>query len=337
MPKSQGRIMRVVIPVSLIREMDVLILEGAGGFETRGEFIVDAITERIAELTVSQEEHVGRPDPFPGSMKQRKASGWEDLSEPTPTAVPRETLLHLTGIQAPDGGRAVDANRWSGDRQPLFGLHNTDYPSLWALARLATLAEEEPVALEAFLRRVLHDAWGFGRRLRHIEEQYGFKCTALFPTNPEKPKAASSAFKVHAIDPLHKWQVVGTTGGDLIGVTHSGWNLLSSVAGLTVARPHPEEMANGFLRHLRTYSPGDWSGFACLLKAINLRGARRTDVVNHFAAAWPDWTANQLSTNAAGYISRAREWGLVEGKQRNRLYHLTDFGATFLKEERGRL
>ncbi len=61
MTQTDQRIMRIRIPVPLIREMDTVILKGVGGYTTRAEFIVDAIQERILELSIDGVEDAGPP------------------------------------------------------------------------------------------------------------------------------------------------------------------------------------------------------------------------------------------------------------------------------------
>ncbi len=61
MSEKEQRIMRMALPVSLIREMDAVIIQGLGGYRTRAEFIVDAIQERILEVTIGETEDAGPP------------------------------------------------------------------------------------------------------------------------------------------------------------------------------------------------------------------------------------------------------------------------------------
>ncbi len=63
MSEKEQRIMRMALPVSLIREMDAVIIQGLGGYRTRAEFIVDAIQERILEVTIGETEDAGPPPP----------------------------------------------------------------------------------------------------------------------------------------------------------------------------------------------------------------------------------------------------------------------------------
>lgn len=229
------------------------------------------------------------------------------------------------------------------DGVALFGLHNRDYPSLWALANLAVAAGDQPVPIETYYTQVLQDAWEFGDLLLALEKQSGPKYTALFPTNFEKKKAAEAAFRTFAIGdcrtdsrqvltthgPLFEWRAAAvkeSPNGLQIGVTSAGWDLLAAIDGITVGEPHPPSIACPFFDHLAKQSDPDWTGFVELLRAIGSEGANRQKVLKHFAEVWSEWTKNEVSTNAAGYVARAREWGLLEPKQTEGRYRLTQLG-----------
>jgi len=340
MTEPEQRIMRVVLPVTLIRAMDAVIIKGLGGYTTRGEFIVDAIHERVLEMTVDVAEDAG-PPAAGGALLEPVIA--EPVVRSTP---PTGATLQMTAIVAPPAGFTVggsqDLSRPEG--QPLFGLHNRDYPSLWALARLAALTSEHPIPVEAFYTQLTEDAWKFGELLLAIEKHTGTKRTALFPTNAEKRKAAEMGFRTFAIGdyrggsdgtyvtsgPLFEWQVVGLVAGDRkepeIGVTAAGWALLETINGVSVEEPHPGPVAARFLAHLLERAPADWAGFIEVLRAIGVEGATRQEVLEHVAKSWTDWTENEVSTNSAGYIARAREWGLIEPKQTKTKYQLTPAG-----------
>lgn len=347
MPETEQRVMRIPIPVPLIREMDAVILKGVGGYSTRAEFIVDAIQERVLELSVDGIEDAGPP---PAAVERTQVAL---LTEPAPPAdrpaSPSQptgpATMPMTALTAPaDGYVVADADDLSQpEGRSLFGLHNRDYPSLWALTKLASMTVEQPMPIEDYFTAVIKEAWRFGELLLAIEKHTGTKCTALFPANPEKRKAAEMRFRSFAVGdyrtagdryttngPLFEWRLIGLTGGHrnepLVGVTAAGWALLASVAGVSVEEPHPAAAAKTFLAHLAEQAPADWKGFTEIVRAIGPDGATRQDVLDHVAKAWPDWTENEVSTNAAGYIARAREWGLVEPKQTNSHYHLTLLG-----------
>lgn len=346
MPGTEQRIMRIPIPVPLIREMDAVILKGVGGYSTRAEFIVDAIQERILELSVVGIEDAG-PPPAPPIESPRVALVAEPAGQQASSS--RSTAsMPMTALVAPTGGFAVsevdDLNRPEG--RALFGLHNRDYPSLWALTKLASLTVDQPIPIEEYFTDVLKEAWRFGEQLIAIEKHTGTKCTALFPTNPEKRKPAEMGFRSFAIGdyrtdgdayatsgPLFEWRLIGLTEGERhaprAGLTAAGWKLLAGVAGISVEEPHPQVTAKVFFSHLSSHAPEDWKGFSEIIRAIGPDGATRQDVLDHVASVWTSWTDNEVSTNSAGYIARAREWGLVEPKQTKSQYQLTPLGHEY--------
>jgi hypothetical protein len=343
MAGTEQRPMRIPIPVPLIREMDAVILRGVGGYSTRAEFIVDAIQERILELSIDGIEDAG-PPPAPPIERPNAALVGELETRRAPWTL-STVSTRMTTLSAPATGFVVseadDLSRPEG--RPLFGLHNRDYPSLWALTELASLTVEQPVPIEGYFTDMLKEAWRFGELLLAIEKDTGSKCTALFPTNPEKHKTAEMGFRSFAVGdyrtngdayttsgPLFEWRLIGLTAGERhaprIGLSAAGWKLLAGVTGISVEEPHPHAAAEVFFSHLSSHAPEDWRGFTEVIRAIGPDGATRQDVLDHFANVWTSWTDNEVSTNSAGYIARAREWGLVEPKQTKSQYYLTPLG-----------
>lgn len=344
MSPAGQRIMRIPLPVTLIREMDTVILEGLGGYTTRAEFIVDAIQERILELSVGVIEDAGAP-PNDASID----GGKNDEAVEPPSASTPPVALPMTALTPPSAGATIDfdADLSHPERRPLFGLHNRDYPSLWALAQLAQMTTGGLVPAESFFTETLREAWQFGKLLLSIEEELGIKCAALFPTNPEKKKAAEMRFRSFAIGdyrpagdvwitsgPLFEWRLAGLAEGDengpLIGITPGGWKILQATTGVSVEEPRPAAAAAEFLGYLTEHAPADERGFKEIAAAIGSGGATRQEVLSHIKKSWPDWTENEVSTNSTGYIARAREWGLVEPKQANGRYHLTALGHNYV-------
>jgi len=346
MPETERRVMRIPIPVPLIREMDAVILQGIGGYSTRAEFIVDAIQERVLELSADGTEDAGPPPVAPvAHITTRRVAERAVPVVAGPTPAPTSASMPMTALAAPEDGFVVteDADLSRPEGRPLFGLHNRDYPSLWALSKLGAMTLDRPVPIEDYFTEVLEEAWRFGELLLAIEKHTGTKCTALFPTNPAKRKPAEMGFRSFAVGdyrtdgekyatngPLFEWHLIGLTAGErnrpLAGVTAAGWALLAAVTGISVEEPHPADAAKAFFAHLADRAPADWKGFTEVIRAIGPDGATRQEVLDHMAGAWSDWTENEVSTNSAGYIARAREWGLVEPKQTNSHYHLTSLG-----------
>jgi hypothetical protein len=227
-------------------------------------------------------------------------------------------------------------------------MHNRDYPSLWAARRLAAYLEEEAaISFEECAERATEEAWTYAAELQALELELGTKLTALFPTNVDKRGAASGAFRMFAIGsvsasgtglradgPLFLWRMIGVEPrGEaiVVGLRREGRALLASLTGLTVAQPHPPEMARAFLAHLREHAPADYWGFEHILQTVADRPTR-TELVDAFRQARPDWRESVAATNAQGYVARGREWGLIAPKVVEGRYELTDFG---LEVQRG--
>lgn len=344
------RIVRIPLPVPLIREMDGVILSGVGGYSTRAEFIVDAIQERILELTI---EDAGPPPTAQHGTPQDPGHPGVPASQQQPSDTRKPATIEMTELAPPETGFSTPSedDLCQPEGKALFGLHNRDYPALWALSRLAEMAHEGPISVADYHKRVLLEAWDFSKCLIAIEKRSGTKCTALFPTNYDKRQSAETRFLTFAIGtfrigrnnafitsgPLFEWRTVGLSGSPdepRISLTTAGWHLLAALRGLSVKEPHAQTYATVFLTHLREHAPADHRGFTEILRAIGSGGATRQDVLDHAVTQWPEWNKNKVSTNATGYIARAREWGLVKPKQTNSQYHLTPFGIELLKGEK---
>ena len=58
-------------------------------------------------------------------------------------------------------------------------------------------------------------------------------------------------------------------------------------------------------------------------------GPTRVELAGQFNQWRPDWSPALSNTNAAGFVARAREWGLLEPKLVDSRYALTEFGETY--------
>jgi hypothetical protein len=338
---------KLLLPLQVIRHMDHLLLDGVGGFTTRNEFVREAIESYMLEL-------IHEPAPAePAEMGQRRLR-LRSVTD-APTDVAHVDALEEPSLSIADTGLstlAPEGPTIDGDAlvvaEPLFGMHNRDYPSLWAACRLAAyLEEEQTITFEEFAERATEQAWTYAGELQALEPELGTKLTALFPTNVDKRTTASSAFRTFAIGsvsagetgmrtdgPLFLWRIIGVEPRDesvVVGLRREGRDLLASLSGLTVAQPHPPEMARAFLSHLREHAPPDYWGFEHVLQTVAERPTR-AELVGAFQEARPDWRESVAATNAQGYVARAREWGLIAPKVVEGRYELTDFG---LEVQRG--
>lgn len=317
---NQRRIVRIPMPVSLIREMDTALAASAGGYTTREEFIGDAVRDRLLELEYD-------PAPLgPGEDVARpalSAAAAEQGGEVVPRLIPPPFDLDETVLRAPQAGFVLEGEASVQDAA-LLGLHNRDYTSLWALSQLGDLVAESPLPIAAALKAVTERAWEFSARLRPLDAGAELKLTALFPTNRSKAQSASGQFRAFAIGtvresegslhgdgPLFLWRALQArrgAGAVEIGITGPGWDLLAAVDGISLRLPHAPETASRFLDYLRAHAPAD---LAALVLALRGAGERmmRAELIAAYREGYPTWTEVLSSTNAAGYIARGREWG----------------------------
>jgi hypothetical protein len=362
------RLVRVLVSVTLLREVDEIVLNGLASYETRQEFINDAIQNQVLEVKHGEaaadraEAPTRAPAAKPAAngslgggrapsshvapksaghepaLAQPKHANAEDLTEQIDSIAQTRIVLPADApFLYDDRGEAV------AKEEPLFGLHNRDYPSMRAAALLATLTRETPVAIADFFEAATRDAWDLALSLQRLERATKLKLTALLPSNPAKPQSAEDNYRTFAIGwiprrvapgepltvagPLFSWGVCGIKSGGTreIALTTSGWALLKHLDGLTLAWPHEERYAERFCDFLRAQAPWDWECFALLLQQAS-EGAGRAELVDAFHQRHPAWTSVVASTNAAGYVARAREWGLIEPSLRARRYVLTELG-----------
>lgn len=331
---SDRRVMRVALPVELVRQMDLLITSGTGGYRTRTELIEDSLRQQV-ELLLTE------------------SGGIEQVVEPV--AQRTYALEDIVGLSttalAPSSGGTVIAPAEVISEPPdeaLFGLHNRDYPSLWAASFLREQTQAGTVPLQTYLESVVAAAWKHAQVLLSVQNSTRAKTTALFPTNPAKRKAAEAAFRQFAIGgvrathsdgkvptygPLFVWQIAALTGHPErpeVGLTPQGDRLLGLVQGLTVEEPHPPQAATTFFGYLRENAAQDHRGFLQILDAVGPAGCDRQSLVTQMGNAWPSWKDSELSTNTAGYVARAREWGLLRPRLEQGRYRLTDYGHHYL-------
>ncbi len=350
MPDDE-RIVRVPLPVSLIRRMDQLLLKGTGGYQTRTEFIHEAVEAMVLELSYEPAPEEPRLHAMPLPANAPPVSAGPPGAQPTPAEPLKAPALDLEGTRlgTPPPSVTLDDGEGTVIDEPMFGLHNRDYPSLWAARHLAALTSDDLVGLDEFLRTLVDAAWEFGERLLALEKTVAAKLSALFPTNRAKPQSAEEGFRVFAVGtctanghelrlggPLFMWRVCQVTRRDgrlLVGLTRTGRELLTALEDVSLEMPHPPDLAERFFAHLRAQAPQDWWGFTTLLEAVEA-GATRVELIDVFQQAQPTWNESKNATNVAGYVARAREWGLVEPKQIDSRYALTPFGKHQLDEER---
>lgn len=339
--------------------MDEAIIAERGGFRTRAELMREAVENLLNELDFpdapSVEVPASRPaESAPGVERTPVSRGEGDLSLGLADRERDELKLPdllATALRAPEKEPQLLAGGFATVRdEPLLGLHSRDYVSIWALHRLARYTLEGPIDYDRYLDRVTKAAWYFGHQLRRLEqEEKGRKLTILFPTNLAKRPSAERGFQNFAVGsltrkgdhddlsaagPLFAWRAIQAIAGgsNATGLTSQGLRLLHELDGISLELPHSPILAQRFLVYLAEHAPADRWGFDQVLR-VAVDSPNREELVRHFAAQHPEWTAATAGSVVQGYVARAREWGLLEPRLVDGRYWLTETGRELVRDQ----
>jgi len=317
------RLVKLRLPADLVRAMDQAILRSGGAYLDRNEYVAEAIRDRLTE-----EEALAPAEPVP-AMERAVLEVQGLLDTPRVAA------------SAPEWGGWRGGSIPAGPARPLggvnFGLHNRDYPTLWALNELATRVAElaAPVKwrdLTASLRKRAQ-ATGAWLRARDAERSSALKAATGFPKTGEKARASEDRFLTASVGTVNRNGVDGpfflmglasvTPDGERILPTSEGLNVLGALidAGLRDSLPQPAEAFQVWWRHIAALASDEHECWVRLLKAI-AQQPNRAELLVEF----PEWTGSRAETNCMGLVSRSREWGLVANELADGRYQLTDLG-----------
>lgn len=335
---STARLVKTWLPATLVRDMDETILK-SGAYNGRDDFIREAIADRIGEERMKPVDGATPLILLGSTVKTRRKS--ESI---TSVEVAAAALLEPTGDIA---ARTLPGHDIKG---VLYGLHNRDYPTLWAAHRLLTATFERgaPMQWHEYLTFVTEAAWAQGAHLAGMDGERGegeLKASIGFPLNRPKRQSAEERFAEHMLGtidsergpagPLFALKLAGArreSGGYVVAPTREADELIRvlEASGLMPQPPHSESSWRAFREHLRTSLADDYAAWRDVLAAMAAAPSRE-ELVGRFSKEWPGAAA---STNVAGYVSRGREWGLVEPKMHDSRYGLTELGQREIKESR---
>ncbi len=290
-----GRLIRVLLPDHLVERLDQVV--GAGHvYADRNSLVADAIDGHLLELESLEGS---------GPVMASDLSGWK-ISAPSP--------------DTPTLPRCGEPST------PTWGMHNRDFPTLWALWRLTgdVATAGAPVPFVPWLESVVRDSWN--ARVELASREYDI---AGFPSNVGKAQASEGRFRRFfvgdevATGPIFSLGLAGGAGA-LVAPTSEGLSLLAELDGLTCSALAPAERATfAFFEHLRSLGHPDYRLFRSVLEWIGEGVATRDRLLSRLAVDYPQWSRAQLQTNLAGMVGRTREWGLVERKQAKGKYEAT--------------
>lgn len=329
------RPIRLLLNTQLIRRVDEVLSSGVGGFASREELMEEALNSYLLEL-----RDIGH---FPPQPVRPVQSADVQQHETNLGRVQGRDERVLGNISSPMQGFAATGDEVFIEEVPMLGLHNRDWPSFWALSRLAHASIRGPVPFLAFLEAVTEEAWELAASLREELGSNAKAATQMLPTNVFKKQAADAGFQNFAVGslsnkpfqrglhkaagPLPTWGAIAFHRGDgenQVSLTRQGWELLRIVDGLGPEQPHNRQVAKDFLSYLQSNAPSDWWGFKIMLREVSSAPTRDALLASMRAAR--DWSASIASSATQGYIARCREWGLVEPKLIGGTYQLTKFG-----------
>jgi len=250
------------------------------------------------------------------------------------------------------GSEAWSWGRWRGtavaavpDRKGKgsnFGLHNRDLPTLWALDQLASQVADlgEPVPWKDFIRFLHAQAQMAGEWLRERDRAQPHTLRAATGFPKPGPKASLSEDRFVMANVAHRassregpFQVLGLAGfvdGERIAPTEQGLRLLGRLldAGLCEEVPHAPEVFHRWWSYLEEAAPGERTAWAGVLRELRT-GPTRIELISRF----PEWPGTTAETNCMGFVSRSREWGLVQPKLLDGRYLLTALGVALIEQE----
>lgn len=337
------QLLRVVLPTRLLTEIDQH-LASEGSSRTRTEFVREAVEQRLLELRfgatdsrVQDAERTKAPSSSP-LPQPPLASEEVDLSD-DPLVCP-ESLVD-TRLPGPASATVVhpDTVGFPVEPGPLF-LHGRDYPSFWCLWWLARWADEGPLELSHYLNEITRAAWNFAEHLQDYDRAGELRATTMFPTSTRNRDSASQTFQTSAVGglirrrdgsqvavgPLAHWSVAriyAVRDRVLIAPTQLGLDLLGRLEGLSLELPHSAEHASVFLEHLREHADEEFADFQKVLGVV-AEEPNREDLVAALAQARLGGTKKLADVYAQAYVSRGREWGLIEPRLIAGRYRLTE-------------
>ena len=318
------RLVKILMPADVVRQMDRAILSADGAYQGRADFIIDSVRDRVAEEAALRSAAVKR-DAQAGKATRRSSLGsvdfvifgaWIELKPPSASASPTANVS--------------------------FGLHNRDLPTLWAFDLLAQRAAEAGglVSWADFVGLVGKNSGDVGEwlRLRDLVRERGIQTGTAFPKPGQKQVQSVERFIATMVGSLRRgdgplFDLGLAVPADVEGFLLPSESGLAALAAMVEGRlgtdlPQPETAFRPWWRHLATWAPAEHAAWMRVLRAV-------ADAPNRegLVARFPEWPGSTADTNTTGFISRSREWGLVEPELIDGRYRLTALGEAVAEEE----
>jgi hypothetical protein len=339
---------KVLLDADLVRRMDRRILVSSGAYQDRGEFIAEAIADRLTEeeALIEQEAVV--------EHTLARAPDTSAVAEDSHRIRPATSSPQFVVIEPPPLDATVEMGRWRNNGHipttqvaPTvsinFGLHNRDLPTLWALDRLTLMAGQrgEPVSWDDFLHRLRGEGADAGSLLRHRDLAMSTSLGAGigFPKPGAKREASIERFiaaavgnKRRADGPFFVLALAGFTDEQRTRIAPSepGLRVLRDMLerDLGPSLPQPPAAFERWWHFIANLAPAEHAAWRKVLRVVVDEPTREELVIR-----FPEWPGHVATTNTVGFISRSREWGLVEPDLIEQRYRLTELGRAVAGEE----
>ncbi|MDQ3691514.1 MAG: ribbon-helix-helix domain-containing protein [Chloroflexota bacterium] len=342
-PQRPTRLVKLLLPTDLVRDMDRAILASAGGYQDRSEFVTESVHDRLTEEAALLAVATGESPPT-------RIVATSDARSGLPPAVHEVGARQPIAAPALAPGGQLSLGEWQREAtctvparrtaQVNFGLHNRDLPTLWTLNRLATMTSHEPVTWKRFIVSARQEGAGIGERLRlhDLERATPIAVGIGFPKPGVKKEQSLDRFiaamigsQGRADGPIFALALADFADADCqaIAPTDAGLAVLGDMIdqGLGTALPQPQVVFERWWRHLAEWAPAERAAWHKVLRVVAINPDREA-LVSHF----PEWRGHTATTNTVGFISRSREWGLVQPQMIEGRYQLTDSGSAVAKE-----
>jgi len=323
--------------------MDHHILASAGGYQDRNEFVTEAIRDRLAEEAAMQSEQEVQP------LSVRRA-----VEDVVPYVVPQAPRNIAMGTGTPLAEPARGGQLYLGDwhrgetctvaARPTdvvnFGLHNRDFPTLWALNRLATMTSRDPVTWDQFIAFTREESADVGERLRlsDLSQATAIPIGIGFPKPGPKREQSLDRFVAAMIGakrrtdgPIFALALAGFADDDrqTVAPTAEGLAALADMVdrGLGTVLPQLQPVFERWWQYLSEWAPAERAAWHKVLTVV-AENPGRDELVSRF----PEWRGHTATTNTVGFVSRSREWGLMPPQMFEGRYQLTDLGAAVAQE-----
>ena len=342
---SNGRLVKVALPAKLVVQMDDYVTK-SNAYAGRTEFVTDAVANLLADLHASSEEgvrwHPAEPKVVAAVAVPSEIPTVADVptsEKPTRERMSIEKAVELATVRPPTDSVPtldLDAGAHQVGSEPTWGMHNRDWPTIWAASMLGRLTADGPIEYNRFKEELVDAAWGIATVLKDQWDLSGF------PSNESKAAQSEARFVEFFVGsqlgrgPLFFFGMALPKGSTEVVLADSGAELLAQLSGMTREESQPAASSQrlAFLRHLSRFSPADVGMLEEVALHVSAGDSTRVELIAAIQGKRPEWSGGTSSTNAAGYVGRAREWGIIEPKQVNHRYVINNDGVSDLNAVR---